>query len=139
MVRRIPSPKRFTLPPATWRRHGTAALLGMVLLFFSAVVTAQAPFSTTFIHISVVPPSEIAEHGGFVDRAYPAGPHCHHGHATRYTVNALVRTDLEFEPLPMDITAQAMSPRVVVTSGKPRTLPDPSPVPVYLLTRRLRS
>lgn len=139
MVRRVLPPKRFTLPTATWRRHGMSVLLGIVLLLFSAVVTGQPPFSTTSLHVSAMSPSDTAEHGRFVDKAYPTGPDCHHDHAARSVGNALVRTDLKFDPLPMNIDAQAMSPWVVVTSGKPRTLPEPSPVPIYLLTQRLRS
>ncbi len=141
MVRQTPSPKRSTLTAAACCRWGMVVLLGLMLLLFSAVAAAELPLSTASSHTRVESPPDGHAHTELVNAEHP-GPHCHHGHGWRdggYALLRLARLDLEFEPLPLSMAAPATAPRVVTSSGTPRTLPDPSPVPVYLLTRRLRS
>lgn len=139
MVRHTPSLKR-RLTATACCRLGTAALLGLMLLLFSAVAAAELPFSTASGHASVESAPEGHANTELINAEHPH-PRCHHGHGTRQAGSALLRMerqDLEFEPLPLSMAIPAMAPRVVTACGTPSALPAPSPVPVYLLTQRFR-
>ena len=69
-------------------------------------------------------------------------PHCHHGHGTRHPAGALPRgeqQDIEIDTLHEPVHSTDSTPPIIASIGAPRALPDPSPVPVYLLTQRFRS
>ena len=139
MDRHTPSLKR-KLTAMACCRLGTAVLLGLMLLFFSAVAVAELPFSTASGHASVESAPDGHANTELINAEHPQ-PRCHHGHGTRNVGSALLRLerqDLEFEPLPLSMMTPAIAPRVVTASGTPSALPAPSPVPVYLLTQRFR-
>jgi hypothetical protein len=69
-------------------------------------------------------------------------PHCHHGHGARHPAVALPRVerqDIEFDTLHEPVHSKDSTTPIIASTGAPQALPDPSPVPVYLLTQRFRS
>ncbi|MDW7746525.1 hypothetical protein [Halomonas sp.] len=81
------------------------------------------------------------ETGQHIDAPQDA-PSCHHGHGTRYLVGVLPRMeqqDIKFATLHESLGGMDPAPRVIASSGVPQALPDPSPIPAYLLTHRFRS
>jgi hypothetical protein len=69
-------------------------------------------------------------------------PHCHHGHGTRHPAGALPRVerqDIDVNMPPVSCRSLDPTPSIIASTGAPHALPDPSPVPVYLLTQRFRS
>lgn len=148
MARHFPSPAHSLLPDMACRL-GMVVLLGMVLLLFSVAAVAHIPFSTPSTtsghtgssHAGIQPLPDVAMHAELVGATHPTGPYCHHGHGTLHAGSALLRLerfDLEFASCPWSRMLPATAPMFVVSHGSPRAFPDPSPVPVYLLTQRLR-
>ena len=143
----LPHRPLFGFSDATaWHRFGLVILLGMVLLLSSAATmadvpsSADAPSSTVSGQVGIEPHADAHSNIEFINADYPQ-PRCHHGHGTRNVGSALLRLerqDLDFEPLPLSMTAPAIAPRVVTASGRPSALLSPSSVPVYLLTQRYR-
>ena len=146
MARHASFPKQSSRSATAWHRFGLVILLGMVLLLSSAATmadvpsSADAPSSTVSDQVGVEPHVDAHSNIEFINADYPQ-PRCHHGHGTRNVGSALLRLerqDLDFEPLPLSMTAPAIAPRVVTASGRPSALLSPSSVPVYLLTQRYR-
>lgn len=140
MARHALSPKQSTRRATAWPRLGMVILLGMVLLLFSAATTADVPSSTASGQVGIELHSNTHSNAERIYTEHPR-PHCHHGHGTRHAGSALSRMereDLEFEPLPLSMAIPVMAPRLVTACGTPSALPAPSPVAVYLLTRRFR-
>lgn len=116
-----------------WGRGWLAALLGLAMMLLAA--------SPIMAHATAI--DTLAPHAsGIATLEDDSGRHCHHGHTSQPIGNALLRVerqDLEPEPFLVPMAGPITAPRVATDSGLPRALPDPSPVPVYLLTQRLRS
>ncbi|PMR67156.1 hypothetical protein [Halomonas heilongjiangensis] len=119
--------------PGSARGRGwLAALLGLAMLLAASLTMAH----TIAIDATAFPGAGVA------GMATDHDQHCHHGHGNHPVGSALLRMerpDLEPEPSPVSVADMVTAPRVAAVSGLPRARPDPSPVPVYLLTRRLRS
>lgn len=121
-----------TAPGSARGRCWLAALLGLAMLLTASLTMAH----------TIATDAQAFQGPGVAGMATDHDQHCHHGHGNHPVGSALLRMerlDLEPEPFPVSVADMVTAPRVVALSGTPRTRPDPSPVPVYLLTRRLRS
>lgn len=93
----------------------------------AASTSLELPYTETSLTQGLASPSEV--------------PHCHHGHGTRHLVVALPRVeqhDIECDSLHEPVHRTDSTPPIIASTGPPHALPDPSPVPVYLLTQRFR-
>lgn len=109
-----------------------AGLVALVLLLATPLASAHVPSTGPGVVPSLVLIADEAPHD----------PRCHHGQGGHPVGGALLRLeqqDLEPEPSSLTVVGPVTAPCVAVVSGLPRVRPDPAPVPVYLLTRRLRS
>lgn len=88
---------------------------------------------------------------GFLQGSTQTGPHfharqdapsCHHGHGKRHLVGALphvTQQDIKFATVHESLGGVDPTPRIIASTGVSQALPDPSLIPVYLLTQRFRS
>lgn len=114
-----------------WMRIGVAALM---LLGSFLVVTQTTHHETVVLQGGI----DTGQHLGAPQDA----PSCHHGHGKRHLVGALshvTQQDIKFATVHESLGGMDPPPRIIASTGVPQALPDPSPIPVYLLTQRFRS
>ena len=128
-----PPTRRLSLAHAlSCLRIGIVAL--MLLGLFLVAIQSHAHHETAFLQGSPLAGQHL--------EAPQEAPSCHHGHDTSSLVGALphvTQQDIKFATVPPSLGGMDPAPRILASSGVPQALPDPSPVPVYLLTQRFRS
>ncbi len=133
IMAKSPPKRRLSLAHALpWMRIGMAAI--MMLGLFLVATQSTAHHETAFLQGST-------QAGLHLDAPQEA-PSCHHGHGMRHLVGALPRVtpqDIKFATVHESLGGMDPAPRIIASSGVPQALPDPSPIPVYLLTQRFRS
>jgi hypothetical protein len=139
MVSHDSSFKRQTMPAPAWRRHGLVALLGVMMLLFSAMAAAHV--TTDSGHPATGSLSSPVTLAALTDEE-PGDPTCHPGHGLRLTLSTILRTappELDPGPALPGLVASNTPPAVPVATGIPRGLPEADRLPLYLLTQRIRS
>lgn len=114
-----------------WMRIGMAALM---LGLFLVATQSTAHHETAFLQGSTLA-------GQHLDAPQEA-PSCHHGHGMRHLVGVMPHVtpqDIKFATVHESLGGMDPAPRIIASSGVPQALPNPSPIPVYLLTQRFRS
>jgi|TARA_B100000929_G_scaffold290325_1_gene283549 hypothetical protein len=128
-----PPTRRLSLAHALpWLRIGMAVL--MLLGLFLVAIQSNAHHETGFLQGST-------QTGQHLDAPRDT-PNCHHGHGTRYLVGAMTHVpqqDIKFATVHPSWGGMDPTLRLIASTGVPQALPDPSPLPVYLLTQRFRS
>ncbi|MBS9405334.1 hypothetical protein KG088_17100 [Halomonas sp. TRM85114] len=115
-----------------WMRIEMAALMLLGLFMMAAQTSAH--------HVTSILQGGV-ETGQHINAPQDA-PSCHHGHGMRHLAVALPRVtqqDIKFATVHESLGGMDPAPWIITSIGVQQALPDPSPIPVYLLTQRFRS